>query len=124
MDGTVILILGVIFLAIIFRLLAGTMDHGRVEQYIRNMGGELLDKSWQPFGPGWYGEKDSRIYRIVYRDQEGRVHEAHVKTSMWSGVYLTNDRIIEDSVRSSLEEENERLKQRIAELERDRDQGA
>ena len=115
------LIIGVIIVTLIFRLMAGSLDSDRVEQYIRNMGGELLDKSWAPFGPGWWGEKDSRIYRIVYRDPEGRVHEAHVKTSMWSGVYLTNDRIVEDSTRTSLEDENERLRQRVAELERDRD---
>jgi len=119
-----VLIIGVIIVALVFRLLAGSLDTDRVDQYIRNMGGELLDKSWDPFGPGWWGEKDSRIYRIVYRDREGRVHEAHVKTSMWSGVYLTNDRIIEDAARSSLEEENERLKQRIAELERDKNREA
>lgn len=118
MDGAGLLIVGVIVVAVAFRLLAGSMDQDRIEQYIREMGGELLDKSWDPFGPGWYGEKDSRIYQVVYRDRDGRVHQAHVKTSMWSGVYLTNDQIIEDSTRSSLEEENERLKRRLAELER------
>jgi len=120
MGGAGVLIVGVIFLAIVFRLLAGSMDHDRVDHYIQNLGGELLDKSWDPFGPGWFGEKDSRIYQIVYRDREGRVHQAHVKTSMLSGVYLTNDTIVEDPTHASLEDENERLKRRIAELEQER----
>lgn len=104
---------------VVFRLLAGSFDGDRVEAHIRDMGGELLDKSWDPFGPGWFGEKDSRIYEIVYRDRDGRVHRAHVKTSMMSGVYLTNDRIIEDRRQDSVEAEKARLKARLAELERE-----
>ncbi|HEY1120899.1 MAG TPA: hypothetical protein VGE67_04845 [Haloferula sp.] len=100
------------------RLVAGSFDGERVEAYVRNMGGELLDKSWDPFGPGWFGEKNSRIYEIVYRDRSGRVHRAHVKTSMMSGVYLTNDHIIEDRRPESIEVEKARLKARLAELER------
>lgn len=106
-------------IAVLFRLLAGSFDGDRVEAHIRNMGGELLDKSWDPFGPGWFGEKDSRIYEIVYRDRDGRVHRAHVKTSMMSGVYLTNDRIVEDRPPDSVEAEKARLKARLAELERE-----
>jgi hypothetical protein len=87
---------GFILLAIIFRLIAGGLDGGRVERYVRERGWELVDRSWEPFGPGWFGEKDSRIYQIVYRDREGNLHQAHVKTSMLSGVYLTNDHLIQD----------------------------
>ena len=75
------IVIAIIALAIIFRLVAGSFDGERVENYVRDMGCELIDKSWDPFGPGWFGEKDSRIYEIVYRDREGRVHRAHVKTS-------------------------------------------
>jgi hypothetical protein len=91
MEPSVIFI-GFIILAIIIRLISGSFDGDRVEQHIRDMGCELIDQSWDPFGPGWFGEKDSRIYEIVYRDGDGSVHRAHVKTSMMSGVYLTNDR--------------------------------
>ena len=108
----------VIAIVVVVRLVAGSFDGDRVEAYIRNMGGELLDKSWDPFGPGWFGEKDSRIYEIVYRDRSGRIHRAHVKTSMTSGVYLTNDHIIEDRRPESIEVEKARLKARLAELER------
>ena len=117
MDPTALVFL-VIILAIVVRLCAGSFDGDRVEQYIKAMGGELLDKSWDPFGPGWFGEKDSRIYEIVYRDREGIVHRAHVKTSAMAGVYLTNDRIIEDRPARSVEEEKAELRRRLAELEK------
>jgi hypothetical protein len=117
-----------IFIAIMIRLVAGSFDGERVETYIQERGWELVDKSWDPFGPGWFGEKDSRIYQIVYRDQDGNVHQAHVKTSMFSGVYLTNDRIVEraasaasaqEQANSALQDEVQRLRQRVAQLEED-----
>lgn len=109
---------GFIVVAILLRLLAGSFDADRIERYIRDSGGQLVDRSWDPFGPGWFGEKDSRIYEIVYRDRDGKLHRAHVKTSLLSGVYLTNDRILENAHPHSVEEEKERLKRRLAELER------
>ncbi|MGJ8633794.1 MAG: hypothetical protein ACSHX7_07735 [Luteolibacter sp.] len=115
----VAIIIGFIFLAIAIRFIVGSFDGDRVEQYIRDMDCELIDKSWDPFGPGWFGEKDSRIYEIVYRDRDGEVHRAHVKTSMMSGVYLTNDRIIEDKPKRSVEEEKAELRRRLAELEQE-----
>lgn len=116
------LFIGFILLVIVIRVLAGSFDGDRVEQYIRDMGGELLDKSWDPFGPGWFGEKNDRIYEIVYRDRAGLVHRAHVKTSMLSGVYLTRDRVIEGPPPPrpmSVEEEKAALRRRLAELERE-----
>jgi hypothetical protein len=125
----VLLFVGVAVIAVAIRLFAGTVDSGRIESYIEDHGGTLLDKSWDPFGPGWFGEKDSRLYKIVYRDAHGDVHEAHVKTSMLSGVYLTNDIVVQraaqaladdDETDDDLRRENERLRKRIEQLERDR----
>jgi|GEM_PF-2086691 len=112
-----ILVVGIVVLAVVIRVFAGSFDGERVGQYIRDMGGELIDKSWDPLGPGWFGENDSRIYEIVYRDREGRVHKAHVKTSMMSGVYLTHDRIIGNGSQLSVEEEKAALRKRLTELE-------
>lgn len=119
----VFVIIGVFVLAIAIRLMAGSFDGDRVARYVEAQGWELVDRSWDPFGPGWFGEKDSRIYQIVYRDCQGNLHRAHVKTSMMSGVYLTNDQIVEQASPPSsaqadlLVEENRRLRQRIKELE-------
>lgn len=121
-----LILLGFVIVAILIRLIAGTIDTERIESYVRNQGWILLDKSWDPFGPGWFGEKDARIYQIVYKDSHGDVHKAHVKTSMFSGVYLTNDQIVEHATREmrvdtrlidDLRAENERLRKRIRELE-------
>ncbi|NLB65347.1 MAG: hypothetical protein GX803_02635 [Lentisphaerae bacterium] len=127
MEPIFIIVGGFIALAVVTRLIAGSYDRGRIERYIRERGWELVDRSWDPFGPGWFGEKDSRIYQIVYRDQQGNLHRAHVKTSMFSGVYLTNDRMIQatdhppSTREDALFEENRRLRQRIAELEQERE---
>ncbi len=94
---TLVYLLGaflLIALAFLPRVLAGSMDGERVERYLRERGFELVDRSWDPFGPGWFGETKDRIYQIVYRDDCGNLHMAHVKTSMWSGVYLTNDKVV------------------------------
>jgi hypothetical protein len=131
MDGSAaaFLFLGAIALAIVLRLIAGSLDGERIAKYVGERGGELLEKSWNPFGKGWFGERSDRIYEIRYRDAKGRVHTATAKTSMFSGVYLTDDRSIErkseqtaterdESGRdelSQLREENERLRRELAE---------
>jgi len=90
-----VLFIPLIILVILgIRILAGSFDKGRVETYIQESGHELLDIQWSPLGPGWFGEKDSRIYRIQYRDSGGNLHEAYAKTSLMTGVYLTEDRIV------------------------------
>lgn len=120
-----VLILGVLVIAVVFRLVAGGFDNDRIGEYIRDQGGELIDQHWNPLGRGWFGEKNDRIYEVEYRDRMGNLHEATVKTSMFSGVYFTEDRIVEaaksdESKDRELEFENEQLRRRIAELERDR----
>ena len=121
MEPLVIIVVFVV-IAIVIRLIAGSFDGERVESYIRQNGWELVDKSWDPFGPGWFGEEDSRIYQIVYRDKRGNLHKAHVKTSMLSGVYLTNDHLVEQAEETetetdeTLRKENQRLRNRIKEL--------
>jgi hypothetical protein len=111
-----ILLIGV---AIMIRVMAGSFDGERIERYLHERGYELIDKSWEPLGPGWFGEKDSRIYEVTYRDEKGNIHRAHVKTSMLSGVYLSHDRIIQKAPISaaSIQAEKEALKRRLAELD-------
>lgn len=123
MDPVTVFI-GLLVVAVVIRLLAGSFDEDRVSSYLRSKGLELVDKSWDPFGPGWFGEDDSRIYKIIYRDRSGRLHRAHVKTSMLSGVYLTNDEVVDadpdrkPTAEEALREENQYLRNRIRELEK------
>ncbi len=96
MDGGGFFFIFIIFavIAVAFRLAAGGFDRDRVRRYIEEQGGEVLDAQWNPFGTGWRGEKDSRIYRVQFRDRYGNIREATVKTSLFSGVYFTNDIIV------------------------------
>jgi len=121
-------------IAIAVRLFAGSFDGDRVENYVRERGGRLLEKKWAPFGKGWFGEKDSRIYEISYVDRDGNTHRATCKTSLFSGVYFTEDMIVAYGARrespgargaadridpaDDLAEENRRLRAEIERLRR------
>jgi hypothetical protein len=128
MEGFLLLIPVVIVIAIVIRLAAGGMDHDRIKRYVEERGGKVLDSNWSPFGPGWFGEKSDRIYGVRYLDKDGNEHEAHCKTSMWTGVYLTEDRIVKYAERptataaqseSALEAENRRLREELERIRRE-----
>ena len=91
-TGTIVLyvLLG-LAIAVVLRLAVRGMDRTRIAGYARDNGWELLECRWAPFGPGWFASGRSRIYRIAYRDREGRTQRAFVKTSALGGVYLTQD---------------------------------
>jgi hypothetical protein len=134
-DGSFafLIFFGFIGLFIIIRLLAGSMDGDRVREYIEQRGGRLLSAGWAPFGKGWFGEKSDRIYEVRYLDRDGNEHAATCKTSLFTGVYFTEDQIVsyrqqptiqeprDDSRMAELERENQRLRE---ELRRSKGQGA
>jgi hypothetical protein len=93
-------------------------NRNNVEKYIESKGGELISQEYAPYGKGWLGEDRNRIFKISYRDKQGNLHESWAKTGVFSGVYLSDDTIVElsaDHTQEGLEEENKQLK---AELER------
>jgi hypothetical protein len=115
--------------------MAGGLDHDRVREYVQSRGGRLLEANWAPFGKGWFGEKSDRIYEVRYADADGNEHRASCKTSLFSGVYFTDDRIIryaddraeedhsDDSADGdlqiiALEQENQRLRDELKRLKR------
>ncbi len=124
MENGIPIFLGFIALAIVIRLFAGEMDGDRVRAYVEERGGRLLASGWAPFGKGWFGEKSDRIYEVRYLDSDGNEHEASCKTSMFTGVYFTEDRIVryaqrptqepqDDSRFTELELENRRLRDEL-----------
>lgn len=124
MENGIPIFLGFIALAIVIRLFAGGMDGDRVRAYVEERGGRLLASGWAPFGKGWFGEKSDRIYEVRYLDSDGNEHEASCKTSMFTGVYFTEDRIVryaqrptqepqDDSRFTELELENRRLRDEL-----------
>lgn len=114
------LIIGIVGIVILIRLAAGSLDEGRVREYIESQGGRLLEKRWNPFGKGWFGSQYERIYEIRYVDSEENEHLATCKTNMFAGVYMTEDRIVrstrEPRTPESLAEENLRLREELARL--------
>ena len=131
-QGIFLVIACAIFGGLFLLFLSAGFDRSRIQDYFRRRGEHLLDMHWDPFGPGWFGEKDARIYRVRYRDSEGRTHAGHVKTSMWSGVYLTGNRVVKSSEKISvpgvpeepelltyeeIEQEKVRLRKRLDELD-------
>jgi hypothetical protein len=120
--GIGIVIVLAIFVAIVIRLLAGGLDHDRVREYVESRGGSVVEARWAPFGPGWFGDKHDRIYEVRYLDRDGHEHHAHCKTSLWSGVYFTDDEIVcpaapaAEEQTASLEAENRRLREELERL--------
>jgi hypothetical protein len=121
MNAPLVVIL-IILAIIVFRLIAGSMDSGRIREYISSSGGTLISKSWTPFGTGWMGEQNARIYQISYKDKIGNIRSATVKTSLLSGVYLTQDiitkAISKPTVQNTLLDENKKLKQELEQLKK------
>jgi len=66
----------------------------RIRAHIEEQGGRVIRIDWSPFGRGWFGSKNERIYEVEYEDSNGYAHKAYCKTSMWSGVYWTEDKIV------------------------------
>jgi len=82
-----------IFIAFVVWVLSWPIDRSRITTYVQDRGGRVVSIHWAPFGTGWFGEKNDRIYEVVYYDQAGNQHFATCKTSYLSGVYWTEDRI-------------------------------
>lgn len=106
--------------------MAGAFDTDRIAEHFNKDGREFISKEWAPFGKGWFGEKSDRIYIVKYKDNDGHLHQAYCKTSMFSGVYITDDQIIEYNSQATtdaeaLKEENEKLKEEIKELRKKQD---
>lgn len=70
-----------------------SLDKNRITDYVEQRGGRIISIGWAPFGKGWFGEKEERIYEVVYYDKDGNQHFATCKTSFWTGVYWTEDRV-------------------------------
>jgi hypothetical protein len=74
-------------------LFVHSLDKGRITDYVEQRGGRVVSVNWAPFGRGWFGEKEERLYEVVYYDSAGNQHFATAKTSMLTGVYWTEDRV-------------------------------
>lgn len=117
-------------IALVVRLIAGSMDGDRLERYASKQGWTIVDRSWKPFGPGWFGSQNERLYDVTYRNGAGETRRAFVKTSALAGVYVSEDRLVKrppdvpdrtgndtPNRLAEVERENAALRRRLAELE-------
>ena len=95
MESVTPILLIVLFVGVVVAMwtLGMGLDKSRITEYVHGRGGRIVSINWAPFGKGWFGEKNDRIYEVVYYDSTGNQHFATCKTSFWSGVYWTEDRI-------------------------------
>jgi len=92
MSGMTLLLIPLIVVAIVaIRIAVDRMDRARIRQDVEGRGGTVFDMTWAPFGRGWFGEKSDRIYRVSWADAEHVRHESSCKTSLFSGVYWTDE---------------------------------
>ena len=96
-------------------------DWDRLKAHLEDRGGRLLRMRWAPFGKGWWGEGSDRIYHVRYLDPDGNERHAFCKTSMGSGVYFPDDKIVRYSQPRKVPEpdfraENQRLREEIIRL--------
>ena len=107
----------VVAVALAIRLCAGSLDGGRIDEYIQSRGGKVITREWSPFGRGWFGERSDRLYKVEYVDRDGNRRSATVKTSLFTGVYFTEDRIVNrGEMRAAEEAEIDRLREENAAL--------
>lgn len=120
-------VLVVVALIVVVRLCAGGLDRERIGNYFRARGDTLITCEWTPFGRGWFGERSDRIYAVRFRKSDGALWRAVVKTSMWTGVYLTEETAIvpalgagdaRERTTADLEQENARLRAEVERLRR------
>lgn len=118
------LVLIILVLSVGWWLFSFYLDSGRIRNDIEVRNGRLVNKSWNPFGKGWFGEKGERLYDIQYIDSDGNIHNAVCKTSILTGVFWADDFVVggwqKPSERHTVEEENRRLRAEIEQLRRER----
>ncbi|MHC4660763.1 MAG: hypothetical protein ACYS8W_03655 [Planctomycetota bacterium] len=89
----IIPIAGIIIVGLLIRYLAGHLDRDRIKDYVHHDGGKIINIEWRLIGPGWFGSQNQRIYEVIFIDRKGRRHQAYCRTSLFSGIYWTEDRI-------------------------------
>ena len=78
------------------RVLLHFVDKGRIKDEVESKGGKVISISWNPFGRGWFFEKNERHYSVTYTDRSGATLEAACKTSLFTGVYWADAAKIEE----------------------------
>jgi len=77
-----------IFVAVIgVRIAMHFFDKGRIRDEVETKLGRVVSITWNPFGRGWFFEKNERHYDVIYVDRSGQTITTGCKTSLFTGVY-------------------------------------
>lgn len=69
------------------RILMHFVDKSRIKDEVESRGGRVISISWNPFGRGWFFEKNERHYSVTYTERSGTTVVADCKTSLFTGIY-------------------------------------
>ena len=73
--------------AIAFRIVMHFVDKNRIKDEVETHLGRVVSIAWNPFGRGWFFEKNERHYDVSYIDRSGATITTTCKTPMFTGVY-------------------------------------
>lgn len=97
-------------------------DRDRVKAHIEERGGQLLSMKWTLDAPQFLFSRDvnARIYSVRFIDSGGETRQATCQTNWMSGVYLTEEALVNLDNRTPLKTEEipRNVKSLEAELER------
>ena len=121
MHGAELLFVFIPFILAI-RFLVDRLDRDRIRKDVAARGGEVEDITWRPFGRGWFGEKSDRVYEVAWTDGMRHAHVAWCKTSLFSGVFWSEDSSMLRGGAgrdvAALEAENRRLREELERVKR------
>lgn len=69
------------------RVVMHFVDKSRIKDEVESKGGRIISISWNPFGRGWFFEKNERHYSVTYTDRAGATVSTICKTSLFTGIY-------------------------------------
>jgi ribosomal protein S27AE len=81
-----ILLIGLLA-AIAIRVAMHFIDKNRIKDEVESKLGRVVSIAWNPFGRGWFFEKNERHYDVTYVDRSGATVSTTCKTSLFTGVY-------------------------------------
>ena len=73
--------------AIGVRIAMHFFDKSRIKDEVETRLGRVVSITWNPFGRGWFFEKNERHYDVTYVDRSGHTITTTCKTSLFTGVY-------------------------------------
>ena len=78
------------------RVVLHFVDKSRIKDEIESKGGRVISIRWDPFGRGWFFEKNERHYSVTYTDRSGANISTNCKTSVFTGVYWADGPRLEE----------------------------